>query len=216
MSEIFDAEVGRVWLIGGEPLLHPRIIEFMETARENFPKANVLIFTNGLLLPKMKDEFWERCRELDIELKVTQYPVNFDYQAMKNKADSHNVIFKFYNDPAVIKTSWKYPLDLDGKCDPYKSFINCSQANRCITLSQGGNMYTCNYAAHIDLFNHYFGLSIGESKRDYINIYQESDPRKILRFFSEPIPMCRFCDVSNRIFNMDWETSKKQLNEWTI
>jgi hypothetical protein len=216
ISELFDGEAGRIWLIGGEPLLHPRITEFMKTARENFARANILIFTNGLLLSGINDEFWGCCRELNIELLVTQYPVNFDYQAMKDKAVSNNVIFKFANNSAIVKTSWKFPLDLDGKCDPRSSFLNCSQANNCITLSEGGRMYTCAVAAHIDLFNHHFGLNIGESKRDYINIYQESDPGKILRFFSEPIPTCRFCDISRRRYNLDWEVSEKQLSEWTV
>jgi len=215
MSEIFDGEAGRIWLIGGEPLLHPCIVEFMKTARENFTKANIRIFTNGLLLCDMSDEFWECCRDLDIELLVTQYPVNYDYGAMKEKAGSHCVSFTYANNMTADKTLWKFPLDLNGGCDPRNSFLNCSQANKCITLSEGGDMYTCAVAAHIDIFNRHFGLNIGESKRDYINIYQQSNPREILRFFSEPIPTCRYCNVSKRAFNLEWEVSRKELSEWT-
>lgn len=37
-------------LLGGEPLLHPMLSEFMSCARKNYPFARVVLVTNGILL----------------------------------------------------------------------------------------------------------------------------------------------------------------------
>jgi len=42
-------------LIGGEPLIHPRIYDIIRTARQYFPKTRIEIATNGLLLGKKPD-----------------------------------------------------------------------------------------------------------------------------------------------------------------
>ena len=36
LSELFDSEVERLYLLGGEPLLHPNLVEIMKISREAF------------------------------------------------------------------------------------------------------------------------------------------------------------------------------------
>ena len=216
MSDIFDGEAEHVWVCGGEPLLHPDITEFMKVARENFKKAKLCILTNGLLLPKMNDEFWSCCRELNIILIVTRYPVHFDYAAMNEKADSFGVKFEFRDYKEATKTLWKYPLNLSGNCDPLVSFQNCNLANLCIFLSEGGKAYNCVIAGNFNLFNKYFNLDIVESKNNYINIYSETSREEILHFLSKAVPLCSYCDVSKRVFGFDFEVSKRNISEWTL
>ena len=44
----------QIGLIGGEPLLHPKLIDLIQIVREAYPKASVVITTNGILLPCAK------------------------------------------------------------------------------------------------------------------------------------------------------------------
>jgi|KBSMisStaDraftv2_1062788.scaffolds.fasta_scaffold03161_10 MoaA/NifB/PqqE/SkfB family radical SAM enzyme len=45
-------------LVGGEPLLHPQLIDFMKIARDIGVGDKIKIYTNGMLLHTMPDEFW--------------------------------------------------------------------------------------------------------------------------------------------------------------
>ena len=80
--------VTRIVLLGGEPLLHPDIKKFTEISRKYFPEARIEIFTNGILLIKQSDDFWENCRNHKIVIKATKYPLKIDWDAIIKKAKS--------------------------------------------------------------------------------------------------------------------------------
>lgn len=44
-----------ITIIGGEPLLHPRIYDILKEARRIFDHATIEVYTNGFLLPKRPD-----------------------------------------------------------------------------------------------------------------------------------------------------------------
>ena len=50
LGDIFGHECDYIYLSGGEPLLHPNIIGIMKITREAFPKCDVSVFSNGILL----------------------------------------------------------------------------------------------------------------------------------------------------------------------
>ena len=58
LSEISEGLVGKIHLMGGEPLLHPELPSIMTSARKHFPNTLIKFVTNGVLLPKMDDEFF--------------------------------------------------------------------------------------------------------------------------------------------------------------
>ena len=68
LTTALHAEVIR--LLGGEPLLNPDIDEFLYIARESRIADRLMVTTNGLLLHRMTDAFWER---VDLVL-VSLYP----------------------------------------------------------------------------------------------------------------------------------------------
>jgi MoaA/NifB/PqqE/SkfB family radical SAM enzyme len=51
-------------IIGGEPLIHPKIYDILRYARDTFPSTRIEVFTNGLLLPK-KPLFEETLQEIE-------------------------------------------------------------------------------------------------------------------------------------------------------
>ncbi len=74
LSDLFDGRMSTVQLLGGELLLHPEINEIMRITRETFPIGRIRVVTNGILLPSMSDEFWEKCREYQVEISVSHIP----------------------------------------------------------------------------------------------------------------------------------------------
>src|SRR6202012_3133784 len=63
----------RQWLltmVGGEPLLHPDIVELARIARQLRVAPVISLTTNGFLLPRMGDDFWQAIDALTI----SRYP----------------------------------------------------------------------------------------------------------------------------------------------
>jgi len=115
LSDLFAGQAQEIHLLGGEPLLHPDIMMFVQVARNNFPQAVIDITTNGLLLKQMSEEFWTACRENKIVIRPAKYPVSLDYDALEKLATGHNVEYRYIgNTGNVIKTLNKYPLDING------------------------------------------------------------------------------------------------------
>jgi sulfatase maturation enzyme AslB (radical SAM superfamily) len=101
LSELTGGILEDICLLGGDPLLHPGITGIMETARKYFPKTEIGILTNGLLLTKMDAGFWDCCREHDIKITITKYPVRIDIAAIKETAMNAGVhLYVLYEEGA--------------------------------------------------------------------------------------------------------------------
>jgi hypothetical protein len=146
IAEILRGDVASIGVMGGEPLLHPRLEEILARTRRFLPETDIMLVTNGILLPKMGESFWRACRENDIVIVNTRYPINLDYGAIRQTAAAHGVRFRHYGrTDTVIKTSYRMALDLRGTQDPRQSFRDCFHANTYPLLAQG-RLYACTVA----------------------------------------------------------------------
>lgn len=206
--------VGRIWLIGGEPLLHPEIVSVLYIARKAFPQTHITLDTNGILLPKQTEDFWRALRETDIELTLTKYPIPVDYDAINEIMDRENVAFAYTLSSAVLKTTYHLPLDLQGTLDGCENYIKCWHANECVTL-RDGRIYTCPIAAHAHHFNKYFNKQLSEVPENSIGIYEVHSIDEVLEFLKHPIPFCNHCNIDGYTYDLKWDTSKRDIREWT-
>lgn len=203
-----------VCLEGGEPLLHPEIIKFMEMTRKYCPQAEINLMTNAILLPRMNKDFYLACNQYDITIAITKYPLKIDFETIHNLAEENGARICYFNDfDKRDKTSWKIPFDLTGKQDATTNFLGCYMANNCITL-RNGRLYTCSSRAYADKFNKYFNQNLPLSKFDEISIYDAESYEELSNFLSRPISFCKYCDVKNRKDLGNFEISKKDLSEW--
>ena len=214
LSYLFKGESDRIILLGGEPLLNAEITKFMTCVRRAFTDSKVLTITNGLLIPKMDDAFFECCISNNIEIWITKYPIKNVYERIEQICESKGIVWKYFNNAQVQKESAHFPLDLEGKQNCEVSFANCGEGNECITLKEG-KLYPCPTVAHVEHFNQYFGYNLPVEDIDGVDIYKAKSGEEILEHLSNPIPFCRFCDVSRRTYHHKWGISKKELTEWT-
>jgi len=216
LSELLNGEAVKIGLMGGEPLLHPQVKDFLYIARHYFPKTRIRIVSNGVLMLKQKEDFWKACKENDIIIEITKYPINLDFDKMKEMADSYSVTLEFRDDTGELqKTSYHIPLDLEGRQDARKNFMKCFHANVTIFLTKG-RLYTCTVAPNISHFNKYFNIDLPTSAKDSIDIYKTQSAQELFEFLSKPIPFCRYCYVDKRTFGIPWKRSRKDMKEWTV
>ncbi len=216
LSALFHGKVSGICLMGGEPLLHPQVKEFMSITRRPFPDAKIHLMSNGLLLLKQQADFWEACKHNHIVVNITKYPLRLDHNKMKDVAYSHGVILTLYGDKGRLgKTSYRIPLDLEGRQDARKNFKRCFHANYMIFLKKG-RLSPCTVAPNIEHFNKYFQMAIPISPEDSIDIYKVQSAQEILEFLCQPIPFCKYCYVDKRTFGHPWKRSEKDIKEWTV
>jgi MoaA/NifB/PqqE/SkfB family radical SAM enzyme len=215
VSELSGGKAGEVQLLGGEPLLHPQVSEFMALARRYFPLSPVRLVTNGILLSKQPDDFWEACRTNDIEIVVTKYPVKLDHAGMALLAKKQAVKFSFYgNTEEVPKSMQLEPLDISGGQDPRDSFLRCSRANYCIALDNG-KLYPCSLIPYVKYFNARFSENLEVTDKDYMDIHKAGSIADVLDFISRPAPFCRYCNLKATKWDVGFGVSKKSIEEWT-
>lgn len=214
-KDIEENEVN-IYLLGGEPLLHPQISLILEGVREIFPNndnVRIRLVTNGLLLNKMPQSFWNCCSKNNILLSITKYPINLDYNKIERLASSNGVQFEIFH-VKVTDYMRSLPIDAEGKCDPIYSFKHCPIAHRCCYL-KGDRIYSCPRIPNIHIFNKRYDFHLPISERDYIELTDSISFNDIVSFLDTHNDFCKYCNP-DLITNIPWKLHSDIENEWII
>lgn len=213
MAQLFDEDdIQKITLLGGEPLLHPLVNDFMRITLKYFPKIRLQLVTNGLLLFKKSKSFWETCRATGTFIRVSHYPVSLDFSALEEKGMREGV--KLFIETEAPKSFHKDIYDLSGLQDEQMSHSVCKIFGECCQLSKG-KFFSCNNAANFHHLNRFFNLCIPESVDNFIDIYKAQSKDEFIKLITSPIPFCRYCNVNAQELGIKWGYSKRNINEWT-
>ena len=221
LGVLFDHCLEHIILMGGEPLLNENLDEYIKATRINFPKCNITVHSNGILLQKAESlsfgNLWEICKKYDIGVNYTIYPLKIDYVKIEETAKKYGVrTFGFVEASNINITRDKMlsrePLSLESFADP-EDYIICYRLNMCTNL-RNGKIYSCPTTAYINKVNEKYGVEFKISDYDYIDIYKAKNSEEICSFVSHKIPFCRYCKQTVNAYDIPWQRSKKEINEW--
>ena len=216
LYEITQGKSKGFMLLGGEPLLHPDLLDFISLTRKIFPITYIELTTNGLLFDAMDDNFWQCLHDNSVALKHSWYPntnVNIDKYYKLARKYRFRTFYK-RKDLKIIDKFIKFNIDLEGKVNNIKRFEECFFKQYCNQLSKG-KIYHCSFAPGIRHFNKKFNKNIKVEEADYLDIYKAKDISEIFKFLKTPPKICRYCDYIKE-WEVDWETSPvHDINEWT-
>jgi len=206
LSEIADVRIIR--LMGGEPLLHPQVVDFCEITRHYFPISELVLVSNGILLPSLTDEQIEQLNKNNIALCMSDYGLKLNQEQI-NKFRTHY----FHNKNEMYNIS----LDLNGSQDPNITFRHCDLVQGHWFFFKNGRLYQCCIMANIEFFCNHFNKEIDIDLDDIsIDIFNHNE-KEILTFLSHPHLACRYCDTIARHYSYStFSISKGDINEWTI
>lgn len=210
LAKIKGAEqIAQLYLIGGETLLYPHLNEAIEIAREFFPATPISIFTNGLLIPKMPDDFWDTCRKHRVLIDITRYPINVNYDHLIEIVRSKGVEVKQFADRSIDNSFQRFPLDQNKRQWARLAHFTCFNYG-CLSIV-GENLYPCSISGCIELLNKRFGTSFEHEDDDYLRIADLKDVKEIFRLRNRPVPFCAYC---MKPVPTTYEPSSRHLSEW--
>lgn len=182
-------------LVGGEPTLHPRLVDFMRAAKRIRLDEQTHVITNGSLLPRMSDEFW---RELEF-LKISIYAKLSNEIVELARAKSKEYGF------GIEATEFKdFYLQLTSPTDGRQSFEHCPWKADCFTV-HNGYFTLCPQSTFfpktlMGLPEHTDGLAL------------EGITEETLRAFmgrTEPLKSCSIC-TGSREKSIPWKESDRK------
>lgn len=212
LSEISNGEVNHINILGGEPLLHPEITQFVKMTRRYFPIGRITLVTNGILTMSMDELFWDVCRENEVIFGVTRYPINLNLDEIEKYVKGKKVKFCWFGGDRR-NDGWVHTIiDLEGRMNETESFLNCWNANNC-TVVEHGKLFPCPKVAKIAHFNEKYRTNLHISEKDYLEIDKIKSLEEIMNFLARPIPFCRYCRPK-AFYVEKWGVSKKDISEW--
>jgi hypothetical protein len=181
-------------IIGGEPLLHPNLMDILDCARRSEISDIITVATNGLLLHRMPRHFWERFDRLWLSIYPgVKIPMPFP------EIDSACREFKIQLDKFYM-TSFRHTLltapITDGEL-VRAVFRACElpKVDFCHTV-RNGRYYKCSPSPFAEDRLARLGVSYSGADADGVEIHNNpSLLEDLVAYFSadEPLPACAYC-----------------------
>ncbi len=192
------ARFGKLQMVGGEPTLNKQLPELMRIARASGVGREIMVITNGQLLPRMPDEFW---RELDI-LQLSIYPKLAPEIPAFAKAKCAEFGKVFYS---TVFTEFHKQFRAEPNDGAH--FTTCHWRRDCWTLHRS-NFYLCPQSAFFP--KNFMGLEASVDGLPLAGLTEE----KFLAFLErkEPLNACRIC-CANEMKSAPWREAKTR-EEW--
>lgn len=185
--------IGKIRVLGGEPLLNPDIDEFLRSARQAFPDTNIEIVSNGLLACNISDKVIQAMKNYKISILVSGYPV-LDTAKVRQALENYGVEFNIIVNAGESSIVDFYKnVNTKGDSDPVGTFERCKMKE--CTFLKDGHIAACCRPILVHLFNNRFNEHCSESGA--VDIYDEDiTGRAIIDRISHPMEACRYCTDS--------------------
>ena len=216
-------------LIGGEPLLHPKLAEVIFVARNSGISDYFLLVTNGMLLDRLSDDVWQLIDEIEISRYASAGLTESSLKRAKEKAEKFAVRFTL-NDYPEFRRTFTRKMNTDGELVD-RIFRACKMANvwGCHALHKG-RIYRCSQSIYVPSL-------VDNSFSEGIKITDHAGFRDALLEFlnsQNPLQSCQYCvgtagrkqhhqllprkewlpDLDEPVENIiDWQLLEKNLQE---
>lgn len=210
-------EFNRIVILGGEPLLHPKVFDIINFLSDLFSNTKIGLYTNGILLKQhLTYNNVKILQKKNVEVMFSKYPIKFDYDGLFKILDVlhvNNYVNVDWTQKPKDETDYWTQISIDKNKNkvPY-----CFMANEaCDMVLKNDKIYGCSIISSINLLNEYFKENIHISENDYIlmkNITKENLSKFIANIQQMKMPFCKMCGGTK--LHTTWGISKKDRREW--
>ena len=208
LAELY-AGCERFKILGGEPLLHPKVGDFVKALRRSLPLTVIYVTTNGLLLPKIKDGVLKDMRSAGAIFEISCYPPT--QQILHDIHERCNA----YGIECVVSSLIKefYVFENREPCeDMAEAYRHCLYP-KCHSMKDG-YIAVCGAGIFGQRNAEMDGKPISDEEfaPNRINLYDTSlTGEKLNKLLRSPIPLCRSCGVREPKA-VPWESENPTYN----
>jgi organic radical activating enzyme len=216
-----------VRLVGGEPLLHPRLLDLIAAIRRSRVSERIRLISNGTLTHLMTPEFWAALDEVHISIYPGKELSQTTLDVLKNRAMQ-------YGTSLVIKNFDKFRETYaeEGTSDSRlvaRIFQSCQIAHtwRCHTVAQG-YFYLCPQSAYVPRL--LTGVDSDKSAANGLKITADASfGPEILKFLERdnPLSACSSClgsvgkifrheEIRRSLWRLSQKYSTEELIDWNF
>lgn len=161
-------------LVGGEPLLNPDITRFVQAARRSGIADSIMVTTNGALLHRMDDAFWEAVDFVSVTLYPGNCPSEKALKLIKERAKGSNTRLRLFPNPVFRTTVVTTPHPKDWITDTI--FRTCKNVHlyHCHMLHEG-RLYKCAVPPFLPEYLGRMGRNEYEPGKDGFDIHGAKD-----------------------------------------
>lgn len=190
----------RVQMVGGEPTLHKDLISLMRAARASGIANEVMVISNGKMLTRMSDEFWQTLDTLQLSIYPTLNEAIPEYARLKCAEFGK----PFYSTRYTEFHQQLRPVPTDGA-----HFATCHWKSDCYSAGRG-HFFLCPQSIYFP--ENFMGLAKNVDGLCLEGITEE----KLSAFLNrtEPLNACRIC-CANEMKNKPWAEAKGR-DEWVV
>lgn len=182
--------IQRFLILGGEPALHPQLLEICIAAREILgPDVFIDVLSNGTIIKKIQEHEQEYLKH-NIYFTFSSYYNSTKFEEIK-KLNIENT--RVYNTRIFSKQTL---VDPAGMQDAHFNFFNCIPHKLPCFTARDNKLYICPFSAHLHIYCDATGENIPEVEDvDYLNICTiNNDLDKIQKFCFTPKNICKYCN----------------------
>ena len=190
-QEFYPHGLERLMILGGEPLLHPKIKNFCKLAREIFPEKGfrIDVLTNGIKLREMtKDElnfFTSR-----VQFCVTPYP-NITYSDVVKDLILDGRLSKFASRLFFVSTN----IDLVPTETATTNYHSCPKYSLPCYFIKNYKIYICPFSGCVHIFNKKFGTNLEVGPNDYLDLAEATMEKLEMLRQKGPENICKHCNM---------------------
>lgn len=220
LAILTNREIDGISVIGGEPLIASRLLDYLKLVRKELPNTDITIITNGIAIPNMENEFFELLKELNVMLAISRYFEKDFYEKIEKVMAEHNCQDRYvYSQIAEMGCVLflQMELDEDGNSDMEEIWNLCSAKNGCVLLKDG-KLWSCSNGCMKYILNRKFGTNLIDYEEDGIEIKNHTldeviehlkKPKKCCRYCTKDIYKCMYFPQPSSLDKSEWIREKK-------
>lgn len=208
IAELYD-NIVIFRLLGGEPLLNKNLYQCIKVIRKYFPKCELRITTNGLLIPKQDNILFQTMREQHVIFDITPYPPTVESaDEIEAKLDAETIP---HGQIVGNLSKFRKSLTLRNTNNPEKAKEICG-SKHCHFL-RNGKIAKCPLIIMLEDFNAYYGMNI-KADNDIFDIYEEKSGEELKKKLDSNSALC--CQCPDYEVFIDWERTynNAEMEDW--
>ncbi len=198
----------QISLLGGEPLLHPDLIQFLDFTRKIYPYTRIAMVTNGILLRQSSQELLECFKRNKIDISISLYPpMHQQLDVLIQYARQQNICVSIHRVDRFFKKFCEEP-----KFDSEEMSSYCGY---CMGL-RNGRISRCIDSLFTGYFNAKFGDILPETEG--YDIYDKSlDSLELIHALEQPMALCAYCGSKYTLVDSyEWRQADKNVEKEDI